>query len=285
MNTALFHGDLVESRRIIYTPSDFAKTSLLHLQEIGSLQAQKPHISRRENLISYLFFIVSSGTGALVYNGQRHVLASGDCVFIDCSRSYSHETSDDLWGLKWIHFYGSNLNSIYAKYLERGGQPCFHPGNLHGFDQLWNDLYQIASSSDYIRDMRIYEKLSSLLTLLMEKSWHKNSSQVSSTKQNLIAVQEYLDENYSKKITLEELADKFFINKFYLTRVFKQQFGLSVNNYLLQIRITHAKYLLRFTLQSVESIGLECGMGELYYFSRTLKKVEGISPSEYRRMW
>lgn len=285
MNTALFHGDLVESRRIIYTPSDFAKTSLLHLQEIGSLQAQKPHISRRENLISYLFFIVSSGTGALVYNGQRHVLASGDCVFIDCSRSYSHENSDDLWGLKWINFYGSNLNSIYAKYLERGGQPCFHPGNLHGFDQLWNDLYQIASSSDYIRDMRIYEKLSSLLTLLMEKSWHKNSSQVSSTKQNLIAVQEYLDENYSKKITLEELADKFFINKFYLTRVFKQQFGLSVNNYLLQIRITHAKYLLRFTLQSVESIGLECGMGELYYFSRTFKKVEGISPSEYRRMW
>ena len=133
--------------------------------------------------------------------------------------------------------------------------------------------------------MRIYEKLSSLLTLLMEKSWHKNSSQVSSTKQNLISVQEYLDENYSKKITLEELADKFFINKFYLTRVFKQQFGLSVNNYLLQIRITHAKYLLRFTLQSVESIGLECGMGELYYFSRTFKKVEGISPSEYRRMW
>lgn len=285
MNTALFHGDLVESSRIIYTPSDFAKTSLFHLQEIGSLQAQKPHVSHRENLISYLFFIVSSGSGTLLYNGQKHALTSGDCVFIDCSRSYSHETSDDLWELKWIHFYGFNLSSIYAKYLERGGQPCFHPGNLHGFEQLWNDLYQIASSKDYIRDMRISEKLSSLLTLLMEKSWNQGSGQISASKQNLIAVQKYLDEHYEKKITLEELADKFFINKFYLTRVFKQQFGMSINNYLLQIRITHAKHLLRFTQQSVESIGLACGMGELYYFSRTFKKVEGISPSEYRRMW
>lgn len=52
---ALFHGDLVNTTRIIYTPSEFAKTSLLHVQEIGTLQAQKPHVSKREDLDSYLF--------------------------------------------------------------------------------------------------------------------------------------------------------------------------------------------------------------------------------------
>ena len=63
MDTSLFHGNLVTTSRILYTPSTFAKTSLLHLQEIGSLQAQKPHTSRRENLSSYLFFLVLSGYG------------------------------------------------------------------------------------------------------------------------------------------------------------------------------------------------------------------------------
>ena len=62
MNTALFHGDLVNTSRIIYTPSDFAKMSLFHIQEIGTLQATKPHTSKRENLASYLFFLFSSGS-------------------------------------------------------------------------------------------------------------------------------------------------------------------------------------------------------------------------------
>ena len=77
---ALFHGDLVDTSRIIYTPSDFAKLSLLHLQEIGSLQATKQHISRRKNLSSYLFFMVQSGSGKLFYDGTEYPLAPGDCV-------------------------------------------------------------------------------------------------------------------------------------------------------------------------------------------------------------
>lgn len=48
----------VESERIIYTPSDFAKTALFYLQETGVLQAKRQHTSARENLNSYLFFIV-----------------------------------------------------------------------------------------------------------------------------------------------------------------------------------------------------------------------------------
>ena len=47
----------------------------------------------------------------------------------------------------------------------------------------------------------------------------------------------------------------------------------------------HPKRMLRFTDKSIEEIGLECGIGELNYFSRVFKKLEGISPSEFRRLW
>ena len=59
MDNSLFYGDLATSKRVIYTPSKFAHSQLIHLQEIGELQAQKPHISQRENLSSFLFFIVT----------------------------------------------------------------------------------------------------------------------------------------------------------------------------------------------------------------------------------
>ena len=88
-----------------------------------------------------------------------------------------------------------------------------------------------------------------------------------------------------REITLEQLAEAFYINKFYLTRCFKEQFGMSVNQYLLQVRITHAKQLLRFTDLAIEKVGHECGMSDANYFSRMFKKVEGISPGEFRRRW
>lgn len=95
----------VSSTRIIYTPSTFAGTSLLHLQEVGSLQAVHPHVSQREDLVSFLCFIVLSGEGELSYEGQTYKLSEGDCVFIDCRKAYSHSTSDNLWSLQWCHFY------------------------------------------------------------------------------------------------------------------------------------------------------------------------------------
>ena len=72
MKTPFFDGKLVHSRRVIYTPSPFARSNLIHLQEVGSLQARQPHTSTRKGLASYLFFWVESGSGELEYEGAWH---------------------------------------------------------------------------------------------------------------------------------------------------------------------------------------------------------------------
>jgi AraC-like DNA-binding protein len=277
---------VVNSRRILYTPSPFAKSSLLYLQEIGSLVANKPHVSRRSNLQSYLFFIVTAGSGQLVYNGMVHPLRVGDCVFINCDQPYEHATSaDDLWQLSWIHFDGAMIAAIYEKYVLRGGQPVFHPADLEPFMDMHASLFHMAASQDYIRDMRINSDLNALLTLIMAESWNPAEAEGKKQKRSMLPVKQYLDEHYREKIVLDELAASFYINKFYMTRIFKEQFGVSINTYLQQIRITQAKQLLWFTDQTVDEIGLLCGIGEPNYFSRVFRQVEGVAPSEYRRRW
>ena len=161
----------------------------------------------------------------------------------------------------------------------------FHSDDLTPFTLLLTDLYNLASSSDYIRDMRINEKLGSLLTLLMEQSWHPESVTVSRKRMELVEIKNYLDEHYTDKISLDDLAERFFINKFYLSKIFKETYGTTVNNYLISKRITRAKQLLRFTDMTVEEIGVAIGMGDANYFSRMFRKVEGSSPSEYRKQW
>lgn len=286
MDSSLFSENIVTSKRIIYTPSSFARTNLIHLQEIGELQAIQPHMSQRENLSSYLFFLVFNGTGILEYNNTSYDLKKGDCVFLDCRKGYYHRTSENLWSLTWVHFYGPNMNGIYEKYIERGGTPYLHPENSDKYRHILSRIYDIADSSNYIKDMKIYEQLVSLLTLLMDESWNSERGTHSAAgKRNLQDIKEYLDQHYQDKITLKHLSDTFFINKFYLTRVFKEQFGISITNYLLQIRITHAKQMLRFTDFPIEKISHECGITDANYFSRVFKKIEGISPGEFRKMW
>lgn len=279
----------VRSERILYTPSPFARASLLHLQEAGALCAIRPHTSQRERLASYLCFAVTQGEGRLEYGGGVYALHAGDVVFIDCSRSYAHSTGvaegAPLWSLRWCHFYGPSMPAVYAKYCERGGGPVIHPASLAQYTALLEQIAALAASEDYIRDMRINERLNALLTLLMESSWSRERPVSGKGRMEIQQVKAYLDEHYQERLTLEGVANSFYVNKSYLARLFKAQVGVTLTAYLQQVRITHAKRMLRFSEMSVEEIGLACGVGELSYFSRVFKRLEGVSPSEYRRLW
>ena len=203
MNSSVYHGSTVSSNRILYTPSIFARTNLLHLQETGTVQAKEPHIMQREHLASYLFFIVKEGSGTLEYDGVSYPLKQNDCVFIDCQKKHSHcPNLDELWLLKWMHFYGPNMSGIYDKFTERSGTPTFHTEHPEQYTALLDEVFSIASSDNYIRDMQLYEKITSLLTLLMEDSWNPGvQANQSRQKQNVQEVKDYIDTHFVEKLT------------------------------------------------------------------------------------
>ena len=88
MNELFTNQGTVDSNRILYTASPFARSSLLHLQEVGELTALQPHTSSRSNLPSYLFFTVVSGEGVLTYQGKHtNYNQVPVCSSIVCSRS------------------------------------------------------------------------------------------------------------------------------------------------------------------------------------------------------
>ena len=139
---------------------------------------------------------------------------------------------------------------------------------------------------DKIRDMRINEHLSALLTLIMSESWHPERAGGRAVKRRSVQpVAAYLAEHFAEPVTLDELSERFYINKYYLARVFREYMGISIGTYIRSLRITRAKQLLRFSDLSAEEIGEITGFGALNYFSRAFKEVEGIPPSVFRRQW
>lgn len=277
---------LEQDKRILYTPTPFAKKNLIYLQEAGELCANRAHMSQRDYLRSYLVIVVMDGAGKVSYKGKQYTVHAGDCIFLDCTNEYSHTPLGERWLFKWAHFTGSNVREIYDNYVHNGGKPCFHTKNYQMLADILTELYNLAQDDSGLNDMLLYQKLVSLLVLLTQESREQEEGiGFERGIRDMLSIKQYLDQNYQEKISLDMLADKFYVNKFYMTRIFKKQYGISIVNYLTQVRITHAKRMLRFTDMPIETISQECGMSDANYFSRVFRKVEGTSPGEFRKMW
>jgi len=92
-----------------------------------------------------------------------------------------------------------------------------------------------------------------------------------------------LHEHYASKIVAADLASMFGFSPKYFGTIFKKATGLTVSEYLLNIRLDHAKRLLSTTTLSIEEIGEKVGLSDSYYFSKVFKKREGIPPGQYRK--
>ena len=104
-------------------------------------------------------------------------------------------------------------------------------------------------------------------------------------KYNIEEIKKYIDDNYLNNLTLQDLSNIFHINKFYLTRLFKDTYSTTIIDYINKKIITKSKELLRYSDYSIEQISLICSINDSNYFSRLFKKIEGISPKEYRNRW
>ena len=102
-------------------------------------------------------------------------------------------------------------------------------------------------------------------------------------RKEIFMIKNYIDRNYHKEITLDTLAEKTHMNKFYLAHEFKNDVGVSPISYLLQRRIYESKYLLRDTDLSISQISTILGFSSLSYFAQAFKKSTNFSPLQYRK--
>ena len=97
------------------------------------------------------------------------------------------------------------------------------------------------------------------------------------------SVRQYIDQHYKESLTLDMLAEKVSINKFYMAHAFKREYGVSPINYLISCRIREGKKLLAETDLSLSQIATVLGFSSSSYFSQSFRNAEGISPTEYRK--
>ncbi len=272
-----------ESTRYIRTPSAFARTHFLYAQELGQLQRlYGTHQRKRNALDSYLFVTVCGGTGVLQYQGSEYQLTQGDCFWIDCRHQHAYQSSTTApWHIKWVHFNGAHAAAYYE--LFRAHSPCaFQSVYFSQLEQCIAAMLHACAEGTQPLEALLSCQLTNLATLAITPAQQKAFPNASPKMQE---IRQYLQAHYTEPLTLERLADQFYLSKFYLARQFKATYDRTVVEYLIELRITEAKRLLRYSEHSIAEISTQCGYTSQSYFSRQFLQAEGISANAYRRGW
>jgi two-component system response regulator YesN len=93
----------------------------------------------------------------------------------------------------------------------------------------------------------------------------------------------FIQSNFTRELSLEEVARHAGVSKSYLSRVFSEYAGEHFCNYLQRLRVEHAKELLRFTNEHIYEIATKVGFWNSRYFSRVFHEITGLTPADFRR--
>ncbi len=98
-----------------------------------------------------------------------------------------------------------------------------------------------------------------------------------------LKVKGYLKKHHTEKITSEDICEKFFCSRSYLSHTFKSKSGMSIREYINRLRIDDAKNLLTYSSLNITEIATAVGFTDSNYFSKTFKNLTGTAPAKYRK--
>lgn len=125
--------------------------------------------------------------------------------------------------------------------------------------------------------------LALVMVVLLRRSGVPLLSESNRSGKECSAVKRFIDANFAEEITLDILAERTGLNKYYLVHAFTRTYGISPINYLIRQRINGSQRLLRETDYNISKIALLSGFSSQSYFSQSFKRQTGMTPAQFRK--
>ena len=235
--------------------------------------------------------------GDLTYyiEGKSYILKPWDILFINKNEIHKPVVNADKYYERIVIW----LNPDFiAKYAQGNNNllKCFEEAMQNNYNLLRLNMKSIENIKNLIQDIQscdnsnefgseiLKESLFIQLMVLMNRLFlnsDKNRDiediQYDKTIEEVLS---YINSNLENDLSIDTIASKFFISKYYLMRKFKNQIGSSIHSYVIQKRLILAKSLISDGL-SMSTVCSKCGFNDYSSFVRAFKKAYGVSPSNY----
>ena len=232
-------------------PLLFGKEECVHGKHFG------PAI-RKYTLIHY----VESGCGVFIKDGKEYSVKAGEAfIILPGEITYYEADKDTPWVYRWIGFNGT-LSASFAEL----------PPVISISDTLFPnvDIDNMDSRVEYILAGQLFILASSLFSTERK------------TNQYVKKVKDFIKSSYMQDVRVERIAESMSLSRRYLSRIFKEETGRSIQEYLIRIRMDEARRLLECG-HTVSESAILSGYSDLANFSKMYKRIYGKSPKAYKQ--
>jgi AraC-like DNA-binding protein len=253
--------------------------------------ARPPFESEDHSHWSLEIVLTLEGNCALSYNSRRFILRERDLVYFPPNIPHDMTCIDRSvpYRLACLVVIPEQLGLIITSYERSRGfridDTVTVPTNDIDLREAMNRLARCATQPDppdvlTLKEIMLTVSLSLLRRLLRESRKDRRGAR----REIMTRARNYIDGQGGRSVSLKEVASVLHISPNYLTSLFHEEAGTPLGAYIRRRRIAEAKSLLASSDRSVAQIANELGFNDPYAFSRTFKRIAGVSPLTFRRV-
>ena len=275
--------------------------------ELFDVNTNPTFFNRHSNPYNELI-VVADGLVNLEVKGERIVLQTGDSLLLQPWEQHSgwnlnerrgkffwtqfscHPGMDifslsQLTELGIVHAERTELRTIEVSHEDQIVIPRIHKNQqcyrlLNRFEELVETMKQPHGNFRLESTLLLADMLKIIANDFLEQKNFDTTAPLSYiTFRKLV---NYLNNGYNTDISREKLGLELDYNYNYLCNLFHKYTGISMNQYIQQLRVQRAKHLLQHTGKSIQQIANEVGYTDSFYFSRIFKKITGTAPLHFR---
>ncbi len=236
----------------------------------------------------YLFHYILSGKGYLSSNdsdGNTHLYRLEACQgFLICPGQVNTYYADEHlpWEYAWIEFDGMKA----LEYMEMAGlgydSPVYRTKKREQASLIRDEIMAVVDNdahSPIYQIGHLYLFIDSLIR------FSSTAKQMTAGKLKDFYIKEaisFIEQNYSRPITVEDVAAFCNLNRNYLGKLFREGTNQTLQHFLMYYRMNRAAELLKFSDMSISEVGKMCGYPNQLHFSRAYKTIFGVSPNHWR---
>ena len=295
MADMIISDENLHGRTVRFAPSAMAMENYLYLLSAASCIISAQCALRERG--GYLLIYAVSGAGYADMGERGAAISAREGIILraDCEITLSiNRRESDFLELQIFRMDGVSFPAYFSQLtLPRTHRPTDKTTEIVRFRAEEGSL--IDSAIRKLSDMTMMPEKpqgelvasTAMISLLTELIINRASDggAARSMPRYIEGIMRYINEFYRRQITLDELAAEFNVSKFHLSREFKKYTGFSPNEYIISVRISRAKELLRYTGRTITEIAQITGCGDVNHFIQLFKSREKVTPAVFRRRW
>ena len=279
--TEVFHTD----RRIAVNSGPHLNHTDLYIYQCGADYCPAGHFHGPAVRDHYLIHYIHAGKGIFQVGDKIYHLKAGN-GFLICPDIVTFYQADELepWHYSWIGFHGLKAE----EYLLEAGLSAEHPIFEYTKDDVVDRCFYEMAEAYYLKRGGGVKRLAYLYLFLFTLTQENSKDTYYNSKESrhdsyINEALQFIEMNYSRKITINMLSNFVGLNRSYLNSIFKEALGKNLQQYLMEFRVLKACELLENETLSIGDVSRSVGYTDQLLFSKVFKRIQGVTPSEYKK--